>query len=154
MQKLNSSTSHAATFLKKKSVSKIIKPKIENEKIIKCKICQNPQTKSTLNFKCQHQFCGICIAHLLIREDFKSLSEKATIKLECPICKSKQVEYIGIVETSLEELVKILEETYPLRKEKKKDICMVHNKLAENYCLECKKWICIDCKNLFHNNYF
>ena len=154
MQRLNSSTSHASTFLKKKSVSKIIKPKIENEKIIKCKICQNPQTKSTLNFKCQHQLCGICIARLFIRQDFKSLSEKSTIKLECPICKSKQVEFIGTVETSLEELVKILEETYPLRKEKKKDICMVHNKLAENYCLECKKWICIDCKNLFHNNYF
>ena len=31
---------------------------------------------------------------------------------------------------------------------------MVHNKLAENYCMECKKWICIDCKNLFHNTYF
>ena len=26
--------------------------------------------------------------------------------------------------------------------------------MADNYCIQCKKWICIDCINLFHNNYF
>ena len=151
--KTSSTISH--TYNKKKSFAKSIKPKgPENLKIIKCKFCLNPQSKTTFNFSCKHQLCGICISHLLIREDFKSLSEKEKIKLECSICKSNQADNIGIIQTSLDEIVKLLDETFPIRTEKKKDICIVHNKLAENYCIQCKKWICIDCKNIFHNTHF
>ena len=152
----NTAPSHQ-TYNKKKSFAKNIKPKgteKENLKIIKCKFCLNPQSKTILTFSCKHQLCGICISHLLIREDFKSLSEKEKIKLECSICKSNQAENIGIIQISLDELVKILDETYPIRTEKKKDICTVHNKLAEHYCINCKKWLCIDCKNIFHNIHF
>ena len=114
-----SGTFSSQTYNKKKSFAKNIKPK-PVEKIIKCKFCLNPQSKTTFNFSCKHQLCGICISHLLIREDFKSLSEKEKIKLECSICKSNQAENIGIIQTSLDELVKLLDETFPIRTEKKK----------------------------------
>ena len=142
------------TAYSKKSTSKQIKPKQEIEKLVKCKLCLNPQTKTLFNFTCNHQLCAICISHLLIHEDFKSLSEKEEIFLDCSICKIKKAQKIGVIKTSLPEISEILEETEPIRNEKKKDICSVHNKQAENYCIQCKKWICIDCKTLFHNSYF
>jgi len=151
---INNSLSSTTKSAKKKTLTKNSKPKEVDQKLIRCKFCHNYQTKSTLNFSCQHQLCGICVSHLLIEEDFKSLSDKKNIHLICSICKRKNAEHLGQVETTLEELDKILEETQPIRTEKKKDICQVHNKLADNYCIQCKKWICIDCINLFHNNYF
>jgi WD40 repeat protein len=126
----------------------------ENQKLVKSKHYHNYQTKTTLKFSCNHQLCGICVSHLLIEEDFKSLSDNKIIKLICSVCKRKNAEKTGDVETSLEDLDKMLSETEPIRTEKKKDLCEVHNKLAENYCIQCKKWICIDCVNLFHNKYF
>ena len=149
----NTTSSQGSTLAKKKS-TKNTKSKIDNLKIIKCKICQNPQTKTTFNFTCKHNLCGICVSHLLIKEDFKSLSEKEKIYLECSVCKSNEVEKIGIFETSLSDLSKLLDETYPIRNEKKKDLCTVHNILAENYCIQCKKWICKECKKSFHDRHF
>ena len=154
----NLNSSQSSTYAKAKSFKKTVNSKNdkdkENIKIIKCKFCHNPQTKTILSFSCKHQLCGICISHLLIREDFKSLSEKKIIKLHCSICKLNKGEKIGEFDTSLEDLDKILKETEAIREEKKKDLCTVHNKLAENYCIQCKKWICIDCKNSFHNVHF
>lgn len=153
--KTNNQSSTQA-HMKKKSSVKNVKAKTDkdNLKIIKCKHCLNPQTKTTVTFSCKHQLCGICISRLLIREDFKSLSDKNKIYLYCSICKLNESEKIGEVETTLEDLNKLLQETEVIRTEKKKDICTVHNKMAENYCIQCKKWLCIDCKNTFHNNYF
>ena len=82
-----------------------------------------------------------------MRQDFKLLSEKRTIRINCNKCKD------GFVEKSLSDIRKILEETYQIRKDKKKDICSEHNQPAE-YCLQCKQWICNECKNIFHNNRF
>ena len=74
--KTNNQSSTQA-YSKKKSSVKNVKAKTDkdNLKIIKCKHCLNPQTKTTVTFSCKHQLCGICISRLLIREDFKSLSE-------------------------------------------------------------------------------
>ena len=146
----NTNLRNSPANLNKKSFVKNSKVKNETDKqkLIKCKYCHNYQTKTTLNFSCNHNLCGICVARLLIENDFKSLSEKQTIELFCSICRR------GQVETSLVDLEKILGETFQLREEPKKDICEVHNKIAENYCLECKKWICLDCMKLFHNSYF
>ena len=60
------------------------------------------------------------IPHLLIHEDFKSLSEKEEIFLDCSICKSKKAQKIGVLKTTLADISKILEETEPIRTEKKK----------------------------------
>jgi len=138
---------------KKKSKLKEANPKdkdkeLENKRLIRCKICLNPSTKTTLNFSCNHNLCGICVAHFLIQCDFSCLSEKKTIKIDCPICK------IGSIDTSLEEINKVLDETHQTRTQKKKDICATHKKLAEDYCIECKKWLCGECKKIFHDSYF
>ena len=153
-KRISANNSNSSPYAKKKSASKVIKPKQENEKLIKCKLCLNIQTKTVFPFTCNHQLCGVCISHLLIHEDFKSLSEKEEIFLDCSICKSKKAQKIGVLKTTLADISKILEETEPIRTEKKKDLCTVHNKISENYCIQCKKWLCIDCKNLFHNSYF
>ena len=132
----------------KKSKKKEPEIDIESLRLKKCKICLNPTTKLTLNFSCNHQLCGICVSHFLIQKDFSFLTDKKTFKLDCPECN------VGQVETSLEGLRKILDETFQTRTQKKKDVCDVHKKLGENYCIECKKWLCDECKKLFHDNYF
>ena len=145
--------SNVSSNPKKKSKLKEANPKdkekeLENKRLIRCKICLNPSTKKTLNFSCNHNLCGICVAHFLIQCDFSCLSEKKTIKIDCPICK------IGSIDTSLEEINKVLDETHQTRTQKKKDICTTHKKLAEDYCIECKKWLCGECKKIFHDSYF
>ena len=147
------SSSNVSSNPKKKSKLKEANPKdknkeLENKRLIKCKICLNPSTKNTLNFSCNHNLCGICVARFLIQSDFSCLSEKKTIKIDCPICK------IGSIDTTLQEINKVLDETHQTRTQKKKDICVTHKKLAEDYCIECKKWLCGECKKLFHANYF
>ena len=132
------------------NVKKNIKPDPgeENKPIIKCPNCLN-LTKNYLQISCQHILCGVCISRILLEKDFELLNpEKKYFSIQCPICN------IGSIDTSIEQIEPIIKETLELRGKIQKNLCTVHKKIGDGYCIECKKWICEDCKNLFHNEYF
>ena len=122
----------------------------------KCEFCQNPipDPKKTLNFSCQHQLCGVCIAHSIFRDNFKCITERNDlITLCCNECLKRKSLEPGYAQVSISFIVSVLKDTYKIRDKKQKDVCLTHKKPAE-YCKECKKWICDDCRKGFHDANF
>ena len=127
---------------------KNIKPDPGDEKpILQCQNCLN-LSRNFLQFTCQHSICGVCISRILLKKDFKMLIPQSKVTIKCPICKK------CTIDTTIEIIKQLVEESKNLRGHIEKRSCTVHNKTGDGYCIECKKWICNDCKSLFHNDYF
>ena len=125
-------------------------------KMNKCEFCQNPipDPKKTLNFSCQHQLCGVCISHSIFRDNFKCITERNNlITLVCNECLNRNSSKPGIAQTQMSFILSLLKDTYKIRNKRQKDICLTH-KLQANYCSECRKWICEECKKAFHDANF
>ena len=122
----------------------------------KCEFCQNPipDPKKTLNFSCQHQLCGVCISHCIFRDNFKCITERSDlITLRCNECLKRKSLEPGSAQVSISFILTVLKDTYKIRDKKQKDICLTHQLPAE-YCKECKKWICEQCRKAFHDSNF
>ena len=125
-------------------------------KMNKCEFCQNPipDPKKTLNFSCQHQLCGVCISHSIFRDNFKCIMERNNlITLVCNECINRNSSKPGMAQTQMSFILSLLKDTYKIRNKRQKDICLTH-KLEANYCSECRKWICEECKKTFHDANF
>ena len=125
-------------------------------KMNKCEFCQNPipDPKKTLNFSCQHQLCGVCISHCIFRDNFNCITERNDlITLCCNECLKRKSLELGYAQVSISFILSVLKDTYKIRDKKQKDICLTHQQPAE-YCKECKKWICEECRTSFHDNNF
>jgi len=119
----------------------------DEKPISKCQNCLN-LARNYLQLSCQHSICGVCISRILLKKDFKMLNPQNKITLKCPLCKN------GSIDTTIEKIKQLVEEGKNLRGKIQKDLCTVHKKTGDGYCLECQKWICSECKILFHNDYF
>ncbi|MCQ2816698.1 MAG: hypothetical protein MJ252_05455, partial [archaeon] len=115
-----------------------------------CPICQNVKTNNSLKYTCGHIACGICIYRDILLEDFEYFNElKEEYELVCPVCK------IGKRSTKLEEIKLVLDKTARISHEKINFQCKFHEgKILEDYCKECKKWLCALCKSSFHDIHF
>ena len=125
-------------------------------KMNKCEFCQNPipDPKKTLNFSCQHQLCGVCISHCIFRDNFKCItSRNDLITLCCNECLKRKSLEPGYAQVPISFILTVLKDTYKIRDKKQKDICLTHQLPAE-YCKECKKWICEQCRKTFHDSNF
>ena len=133
---------------KMEKVKRNIVPDPGDEKpITKCQNCLN-LGRNYLQLTCQHSLCGVCISRILLKKDFKMLIPQNKITIKCPLCKN------GTIDTTIEKIKQLVEEGKNLRGKIEKSPCTVHKKTGDGYCLECKKWICSECKILFHNDYF
>ena len=101
-----------------------------------------------IKFSCLHKICFACVSRYFLHSDFQTLSIDGPLIARCPICKDK--------ETSIhwKDLDKVIKTSTALRKEIIKDNCTSHNKEAKEYCKECKKWLCEDCLQEFHDKVF
>ena len=132
------------------------KKKKPGVRLLKCEYCQNviPDPKKTLNFSCQHQLCGVCISHSIFRDYFKSITERSDlVTLHCNECLKRKSLEPGWAQVQLSFILNVLKDTYKIRNKKQRDICLKHNNEAD-FCIECKRWICEECKVEFHKSNF
>ena len=125
-------------------------------RLFKCEYCQNiiPDRKKTLNFSCQHQLCGVCISHSIFRDYFKCISESSDlITLHCNECLKNRSLDPGFAQVPMSFILTVLKDTYKVRNKKQRDICLLH-KMEADFCIECKRWICEECKKSFHKSNF
>ena len=125
-------------------------------RLFKCEYCQNiiPDRKKTLNFSCQHQLCGVCISHSIFRDYFKCISESSDlITLHCNECLKNSSLDPGFAQVPMSFILTVLKDTYKVRNKKQRDICLLH-KMEADFCIECKRWICEECKKSFHKSNF
>ena len=110
-----------------------------------CYQCPLELTDSSgcLEFTCNHKLCPNCFSNYSISTGLKDISSKETLTIACP-CEN------GQLEISLEDLITILS----VDSSGDNEICEKHSETYDSYCTECKLWLCPQCKNLFHNEYF
>lgn len=108
--------------------------------MITCYMCNKEIINNLLSLSCGHHLCKVCLSHTLILNEFKSITnEEVTFKCYCE-------------KGSFSADLKTITDLFPFNKDSKK--CSKHQLLSVNYCLDCKIWICLECKKAFHDDYF
>ena len=102
--------------------------------------CSLPQ-KCPPSFTCNHTQCISCLANYLLLSEFKTLSMSEILFL-CPCNNGK----LSLMPSQLKELFSSSSEETTL--------CKKHKIAPECYCLDCKLWICSECKKTFHDDLF
>mgnify|MGYP002624740691 CR=1 FL=1 len=142
---------------------------------IYCSFCQNQIMKSGLYFSCKHISCSNCLCREILKVGINEIQNKnidGSLIIECP-CKSGKLE---IAVQNLNSLLYIDEEclnhgefqscskcslwSSVLTQMKQ---CTSHNNIMssrnindniiKDYCLDCKKGLCLFCKEEFHNGH-
>ena len=147
----------------------------KTQRQIYCSFCENPIMKSGLNFSCKHILCSNCISREILKVGVNKIQNKnidGSLIIECP-CKSGNLE---ITLKHLNSLLYIDEECLNhgefescpkcslwssiLTQIKQ---CTSHNNImssrnindniVKDYCLDCKKGLCLLCKEEFHKGH-
>lgn len=104
-----------------------------------CYLCGNSSSLSA--YSCEHKKCSFCLACYLLKSEFASMNVDETVfvcecgngKLSLPIAKIAEV----FSNNNAESIPK----------------CNKHKNEAECYCVDCKLWLCGECKKAFHDEY-
>lgn len=107
-----------------------------------CYICQCslPQ-QSPPSFTCNHTQCISCLANYLLKSEYKTVSKSETLFL-CPCNNGK----LSISSSQMKEIFTSTSEEMTL--------CKKHKIAPDCYCIDCKLWICSECKKTFHDDLF
>jgi hypothetical protein len=129
---------------------------IEEEKSKKCDKCNSED--ETYYLSCNHYACLDCLFANSISSNFKGLSCQKNI-LFCPVCNEGKVSFQSNQDwiNALKKLIDNKNENnrQPSNDETIKGFCSKHKGIiVEDYCPLCKKWLCAECKNAYHNEYF
>ena len=112
------------------------------DKNLLCYICHcSLPTQSPPSFTCNHTQCTSCLANYLLQSEFKTVSMSETLFL-CPCDKGK----LSLLPAQMKELF--------VSSSKEVNLCKKHKIAPECYCLDCKLWICSECKKTFHDDLF
>ena len=88
--------------------------------------------------------------------NFKGLYANQNI-LSCPICNEGNL-YFQSNQDLINALNKSIENKHENNRQpsenSKKGLCAKHKNTVENYCPSCKKWLCSECKKIYHDEYF
>ena len=128
--------------------------KIDETKTIKklqCQYCHMATSEDEVDkikFSCLHKICFACVCRYFIHSDFQTFTIDGPLTARCPICKDKTTHI------QWKDIDKVIKTSTTLRKEIIKDNCTSHNKEAKEYCKDCKKWLCEECFNEFHDKVF
>ena len=130
--------------------------KIEEEERKQCDKCNSDD--ETYCLSCNHNACLDCLFANSISSNFKGLSCEKNI-LFCPVCNEGKVAFQSNQDwiNALNQLIENKNENnrQPSNDETIKGVCSKHKgNNVEDYCPLCKKWLCSECKNAYHNEYF
>lgn len=104
-----------------------------------CYQCKS-HTSINTQLSCNHIICLFCIKKQLMLNLFTHLSPDQSYLFKCK-CKK------GEGKLSIEFLLQLLSHKLNAK-------CPKHSQIYEDYCPKCRLWICKDCKEYFHNEYF
>ena len=107
-----------------------------------CLFCNKKKLIYLIFEKCNHKICQTCIKQVLLNSTFLRKKIKPTFEISCK-CNST------ILSLTPEALLNFLNSNSKID-----NICSKHNLPFENYCSNCRLWLCLECKKDFHNDYF
>ena len=105
-----------------------------------CQQCRYTNKESPYYLSCSHKMCVDCLAHNLLSLNFINLQDKSTFTINCK-CKS------GFTEIPIDNYNSFLVEYL----NKKPGSCKIHNNEGIYFCKQCQMWLCIQCKETFHD---
>ena len=111
---------------------------VGNEKT-KCYSCKKPITGHISKLTCGHNLCLHCLSLSLIQSEFKSISH-SHVTFPCYCGKGKE-------ELTIEQYTKLFDS------DELNKMCRKHKTKSNEYCKDCKTWICSECKNGFHKDF-
>ena len=127
----------------------------QNEEEKKCEKC-NKCVDEIYYSSCKHSTCLDCLLANFISCNFKGLYANQNI-LSCPICNEGNL-YFQSNQDLINALNKSIENKHENNRQpsenSKKGLCAKHKNTVENYCPSCKKWLCSECKKIYHDEYF
>ena len=107
-----------------------------------CLFCNKKKLIYLIFEKCNHKICQTCIKQVLLNSTFLRKKIKPTFEISCK-CNST------ILSLTPEALLNFLNSNSKID-----NICSKHNLPFENFCSNCRLWLCLECKKDFHNDYF
>ena len=111
--------------------------KKEKDRII-CYFCKKVILQNNSVLSCKHNLCLHCLCLSLINSEFRLVTpEKITFKCFCEK---------GTIEYSNEVFINLFE-TDGLTKK-----CIKHKTESDDYCKDCKAWVCEECKKSWHKD--
>ena len=124
-----------------------------NNEISKCFSCNEIKLKKDDdNFikceKCLFELCIQCYLRLVFVNIINNkiiLDKEKSISIICPSCLDG-TEITREKQQLTKEIIK--------KENNEKNKCILHNIQADNYCLQCQKWICQVCESQFHHKIF
>ena len=105
-----------------------------------CQQCRYTNKESPYYLSCSHKMCIDCLAHNLLSSNFDNLQDKSTFTINCK-CKT------GFTEITIDNYNSFLIEYL----NKKPGYCKMHNNEGICFCKQCQMWLCIQCKETFHD---
>jgi hypothetical protein len=114
---------------------------IPNQSSNTCSTCSQVIQKDPNIFSCNHSVCSNCIYKNVMHNCRSILIDNLSyteLELECLVCKT------GKLKSTLKNISEILERSQDA-KEENHEICPLHKKTIESYCLDCKWKLCCDC---------
>ena len=105
---------------------------------------------------CHHSSFLDCILWNFISNNFKRLYPEKNI-FSCPIWNEGKLSF-----ESNQDLINAFKKSIENKNENnrqpsensQKGKCAKHKINVENYCPSCKKWLCSQCKKIYHDEYF
>ena len=110
----------------------------------KCIVCKNSLKECNLTFSCSHFLCNACLGRELLLKKFDPLKSTKEVEMSCSCG--------GTIKVSYQNCLKDIKNNQNQIKKNKK--CTHHNLEANDYCFDCKMWICQECKESFHDKMF
>ena len=110
----------------------------------KCIVCKNALKECNLTFSCSHFLCNACLSRELLLKKFDPLKSTNEVEMSCSCG--------GSIKVSYQNCLKDIKNNQNQIKKNKK--CTHHNLEANDYCFDCKMWICQECKESFHDKMF
>ena len=105
-----------------------------------CQQCRHKNEEAPYPLSCAHKMCSECLARIVLSNNFSSIKDKESLTIYCK-CKE------GKVDIAYKDYLSYLHSYL----DKKPGQCRVHKVTGTNFCEECQMWLCLKCREEFHD---